>query len=334
MPCYTPLTSYKGTEFHASGKRKRVFSKAIALTGIPELIACGQCSGCRLERSRQWAIRCMHEASLHEDNCFITLTYDDEHVPAYGSINKKDFQKFIRALRKKFRDQKIRYYECGEYGEKFGRPHYHACLFGFEFPDRKLWKAGETKKTEKVFINGVQTTRQLAMPEKLTDDLYTSEILNEIWGKGYTQIGAVNFKSAAYCARYIMKKINGPQKEEKDPDSGLSHYERLDEFTGEIVELEPEYTTMSLKPGIGGDWYKKYKNDLFPDDFCVVNGKKVKGPKYYDSLYEIERPEEMQRIKAKRVASARERWRDNTPKRLAVRKVCAESRAERSVRTL
>ena len=152
------------------------------------MVPCGQCIGCRLERSRQWAIRCVHEASLHTDNCFITLTYSPDCLPSDGSLNHDDFQKFFKRLRKHIAPKKIRYYMCGEYGEdlqqpsKLGRPHFHACLFGLDFDDKQLYIVRDDVK------------------------LYTSATLEKIWGKGFVTIGDVTFESAAYVARYIAKK--------------------------------------------------------------------------------------------------------------------------------
>jgi len=126
---------------------------------------------------------------MHEENCFITLTFAEEHLGNKRSLDKDDFQKFMKRLRKKFEFQKIRYFHCGEYGENFQRPHHHACLFGFDFPDKKLWSER----------NGVK--------------IYSSELLTKIWGYGHTTVGDVTFESAAYVARYITKKITGKNAE-------------------------------------------------------------------------------------------------------------------------
>lgn len=224
-------------------------------------IPCGRCIGCRRERARQWAMRCMHEASLYNDNCFITLTYDDEHLKD-DSLHVEDFQKFMKRLRKRFPDQLIRYYQAGEYGEKYQRPHYHACLFNFTPPDLQLWRVKD----------GVR--------------LYTSDIMADTWGHGYCVIGDVTFESAAYVARYIDKKILGGTDEKR-----TAHYHGR----------HPEYSTMSRRPGIGSGFLKKWKTDIFPKDYCVVNGKKVKPPKYYDSILEKEEPDVFTEIKSKRI---------------------------------
>jgi len=200
MPCYAPLQGFF-TVTH-SGSRKVTFSnqryqwfksgKSDVLSANPDGISipCGRCIGCRLERSRQWALRCVHEAKLHEDNCFITLTYSDKHLPKSGSLNKRDFQLFMKRLRKKFPDSKIRYYMCGEYGDQLSRPHYHAVIFGFDFPDK------------------------IRFHRKRTEPLFTSKILDSLWDKGHCTIGAMSFESAAYVARYCTKKITGPGSKE------------------------------------------------------------------------------------------------------------------------
>ena len=301
MPCYHPLKGYHSAIKNATGKRSIVFNKAHSLTGVQLVIPCGQCVGCRLERSRQWAVRCTHEASLHQDNCFITLTYNDENLPADKSLHVDHFQKFMKRLRKRFGDG-IRFYHCGEYGEKYMRPHYHACLFNFDFPDKKLWKIVNDQR------------------------LYISDALQELWPFGFSTIGSVTFESAAYVARYIMKKVNGEKAD--------SHYERVDLETGEVYKLKPEYTTMSRRPGIAHDWYEKFKSDVFPSDFIVINGKKVKPPRYYDSLYEHEYVSDFDTIKKNRKKNAKKHVENNTFDRLHVREQCQIARLKKLPRVV
>ena len=139
MPCFHPLTGYLARDANASGKRSIVFDPKLALgVDVKRQVPCGRCIGCRLERSRQWAMRCVHEASLYKNNCFITLTFNDYYLPKDGSLHVEHFQKFMKRLRKRF-GSGVRYFQCGEYGELLRRPHYHACLFNFDFPDRVLW---------------------------------------------------------------------------------------------------------------------------------------------------------------------------------------------------
>lgn len=190
MPCYKPLDAWRPDS--STGSKKLIFSynSKTCNSLTPHLqVPCGRCVGCRLERSRQWAIRCVHEASLHEKNCFITLTYNDENLPADQSLHYEPFQLFMKRLRKKY-GSGIRFYMCGEYGEKLARPHFHACLFGHDFDDKKVWK-----KTDAGSV------------------LYRSAELEKLWPFGYSSVGDVSFESAAYVARYIMKKITGEAAE-------------------------------------------------------------------------------------------------------------------------
>jgi len=307
MACYHPISaglSGYSTNFATGKAYRRVIFKAndpdiVQAVSLP----CGQCIGCRLERSRQWAMRCMHEAQLHTNNCFITLTYDDTHLPSDQSLHYRDFQLFIKRLRKRYPTTKISYYMAGEYGENFGRPHYHACIFGLDFHDKKLWKRTSSGSL-----------------------IYRSDDLETLWPFGYSSIGDVNFESAAYVARYIMKKQTG-----KD---SLKHYQYSDLETGEIVQMTPEFNKMSLKPAIGLNWYKKYQSDVYPNDYVVVRGQKIKPPKYYDNLYKNDNPYEYDQIIAKRENGAKLNHADNTYERLAVKEQVVKAKLRKLKRTL
>lgn len=303
MPCYHPIVGYRSKELTKNGKRKLVFNPKYAIDDSEITVACGQCVGCRLERSRQWAIRCMHEAQMHDHNSFITLTYNEENLPYPPSLNVKHYQDFMKRFRKKFSDTTIRFYHCGEYGDENQRPHYHAIIFGFDFPDKEIFKQSH---------NG--------------DNYYVSETLNNLWGKGYCIIGDVSFESAAYVARYIMKKVNGETAEE--------HYKCVDPDTGELFDIKPEYTTMSRRPGIGKTWYEKYKSDVFPSDFIVVRGRKMRPPKYYDDLLGEEDGGEYDYIKYQRELKANVHQLEQTDERLAVKekvKIAQISKLKRGI---
>ena len=309
MTCYRPLSAYRSHELTTkNNKRKIKFLKHGDSLDKEHLgddyleIPCGQCIGCRIERSRQWAIRCVHEASLYENNCFITLTFSDEYLPKDKSLNVRHWQLFMKRLREKF-GENIRFYHCGEYGEKFGRPHYHACLFNFDFPDKKLWK---------VTTNGHR--------------IYTSEALSKLWGQGFCTIGDVTFESAAYVARYIMKKVNGSDAEE--------HYQYIDPETGQIFQRKPEYTTMSRRPGIAKAWFDKYYKDVYPGDFVVLNGKKMRPPRYYDTQYEIAYPSDHEKLKETRKVNLKKYVDNNTKERLNVREQVQLLRLKKLIRPL
>ena len=307
MACYHPISAGL-SGYSTNSATGRVYRRVIFKPNDPEIVQsvslpCGQCIGCRLERSRQWAMRCMHEAQLHENNCFITLTYDNTHLPSDQSLHYRDFQLFIKRLRKRYPTTKISYYMAGEYGESFGRPHYHACIFGLDFHDKKLWKRTSSGSL-----------------------IYRSDDLETLWPFGYSSIGDVNFESAAYVARYIMKKQTG-----KD---SLKKYQYTDLKTGEIVQMTPEFNKMSLKPAIGLNWYKKYKNDVFPHDYVVLKGKKLKPPKYYSNLYKNDNPYEYEQILAIREHGAKLNHADNTYERLAVKEQVTQAKLRKLKRTL
>lgn len=286
MPCYRPYTAYRtrnGDVVFAELRRHDIQDTL--------QLACRQCVGCRLESSRIWATRVMHEAQMHERKAYLTLTYDDQHLPPGASLRHRDYQLFMKRLRKGTGLQ-IRYYMAGEYGEHTQRPHYHAALFGIDFPDRKIHKKNHRG-----------------------DMLYTSKELEKYWPLGFNTIGEVTFESAAYIARYIMKKVNG--------DPAEKHYETIDEHTGEIIQRIPEYNRMSLKPGIGATWLQKFYTDVYPEGKVLVRGHLTKPPRYYDNkahAWDMEDIQYTRHLEAQRTAH------DNTPARLATKEVVAKAR--------
>lgn len=297
MPCYHPLQAYRALSDGAIFFRERPDCESIEL-------ACGQCIGCRLERSRQWATRCVHEASMHPFNCFITLTYNNDNVPADGGLHYDHFQKFMKRLRRMFSSHEISFYMCGEYGENYGRPHYHACLFGIDFPDRVVHA-----RTGAGFF------------------IFTSEILSGLWPYGFSSVADFSFETAAYVARYVLKKVTG--------EAGKRHYEVLDEMTGEIINRRPEFCQMSRRPGIGARWFERYgKSDVLVRDAVIINGHESTVPRYYDKLLKKSDPLAFDDVKAKRVLDNYARRDDNTVTRLEAKEKVAKARASFLKRTL
>lgn len=263
MSCYYPIRAWRGRGVTSSGKTRIVFRVSESLLNSSKMfLPCGQCVGCRLERSRQWAIRCVHEASLYEFNCSITLSYSPYFLPKDGSVSLRHFQLFFKLLRKYLYPRKVRFFHCGEYGDRHGRPHYHAILFNYDFPDKRF-----------------------AEKSKAGFDLFQSNFLDRLWNKGRARVAAMTFESAAYVARYCLKKITGKDADEYYAGLGIS----------------PEYVSMSKKPGIGKGWYDKYKGDVFPSDEVVLNGMKLKPPRFYDGLFESESPDEFLNVKRRRM---------------------------------
>ena len=288
MACYSPLQGYVG-ETGAI-----VFDPTKSPTREHIDVPCRMCIGCRIDYRREWAIRCQHEAQMHRDNIFLTLTYDQVHLPKDGNLDHRHFQKFIKSLRKRT-GLKIRYMMCGEYGPKTLRPHYHAILFGYRPEDAYHWATRNGHKT------------------------WRSPTLEKAWWRGNSEFGSVTQQSAEYVAGYIHKKVIGTKADE--------HYTIVHQETGEILgRRTPEYSRMSNRPGIGKTWLEKYHTDVFPEDLVTVEGgKKFKVPKYYRDWLREHEPDLYESLRRKRVAHAK-RSEDNTPERLATREKCAQAR--------
>lgn len=338
MACYYPVPGWV-SQVHGgwTGNRRK------AWLDRPMSRSCGGCIGCRLKLAGGWAIRGTHEASMSFDNAFITLTFDDKRLPvrengqlpANVGLYYPDFQDFMKRLRDRT-GADIRYMVCGEYGgtnpvtkqEDGGlyRPHYHAILFGFNFSDRKYFYRSK---------RGHVVCR--------------SKLLEELWPHGNSEVGTVTAQSIAYVARYVMKKVNGKLKD--------ARYRWIDPLTGEIFVRRSEFAKYSLKPGIGAAWFEKFHASVYPHDYVVFNGRKVRPPRYYDKLYErmtgvkIKREvtistgdvidfdietfsQAFEDIKATRIESAKKFVDDNTPERLYVREQVALAQSSRLKRTL
>lgn len=298
MACYSPLLAVEVGRT-AEGKKDIKFlgyvpkdsDKSILCNGRyysrDKLlqIPCGQCTGCRLEYSRQWANRCMLELQYHDSAYFATFTYDDDHVPrtAYGdpetgeaipalTLDKRDFQLLMKRIRKRFSDDKIRFFMSGEYGSLTYRPHYHAILFGLHLSDLTVYKT--------VKEGGQYYT------------YYNSPSLQACWPKGYVVVGQVTWESCAYTARYVMKKLKGKEAEFYDTHN-----------------ITPEFTLMSRKPGIARQYYDDHP-ELYTQPnskICISTekgGKTFRPPKYFDRLFDDENPELSEKYREFRKAMA------------------------------
>jgi len=299
MPCYHPLDAFQGISARTGKNVIHVRPKGVpravwlrdpkgSFLGLP----CGQCVGCRLERSRQWAVRCVHEASLYDENVFLTLTYSDLELPKDLSLDKRHFQLFMKRLRDKCPGERIRYFQCGEYGEQTRRPHYHALLFNIDFPDKKIWK------------------------EERGNIYYRSDWLEARWKLGMVIIGSVTFESAAYVARYVMKKVTGDSDESRDLREKA--YLRCDD-DGVAYMVQPEYITMSRGSGIGTGWFELFGDEVFPEDEVISRGHPVPPGRFYTDLLAASDPEAAVLVKRKRAEFLHTRVEDCTPARLAMR---------------
>lgn len=254
MVCFKPLKAYR----KAGGGV--TFSGKDAIPAAFLQLPCGQCMGCRVRRSREWALRCVHEAKMHERNSFLTLTYSPSKLPEDGSLRVMDLQRFWKRLRAKVVSgarsySSFRYFACGEYGDSNLRPHYHACLFGIDF-----------------------SSDRVLMRENASGALYYSKVLEDTWSNGFCTIGNLTYSSAAYVARYVMKKATGRLAEDR--------YLRFNGETGEYWNVKPEFVVMSRRPGVGSSWFSKWSTDVYPSDEVVFDGKRFRPPRFYDNKLE------------------------------------------------
>lgn len=235
MRCKAPRT----VGFLSDGKTiswsPKTYSKEYPTFQLP----CSKCVFCRLEYARQWAVRCTHEAQMHDENTFITLTYSDEHLTE--TLQYDHFQNFIKRLRSHNPLNKISYIVAGEYGEKkTKRPHWHACIFGWSPKD------GVFKEKNK---NG--------------DQLFTSETLSKLWGMGLCDFGTVTFKSAGYVARYHLKKSKTDNrrtvfKSSRNPSIGARFLEQYADDVFNCGELRLDSNTTCSIPRYYEKWLKKH----------------------------------------------------------------------------
>lgn len=251
----------------------------------------------------------MHEASLYEENSFITLTFSNTALPGEGKLRARQrdlvaqvrtswsleyrlYQAFMKRLRRKFAPRVIRFFMGGEYGEERGRPHFHACVFNCGFADRVRYRRSNGRW------------------------LYRSPTLEKLWPFGYSTIGEVTFESAAYVARYCCSKITGPE--------ACGWYQRVDEETGEVFDLVPEFGHMSLKPSIGKDWMRLYWPEVARQGTVVVGGREMRAPKMYELM--IKHLERFEDVEFRRAEEARRYSGEFSPERLAVQEVVTKAR--------
>ena len=228
-----------------------------------KIVPCGRCIACRISKAHDWAVRGILESYCHEKSSFITLTYDDEHLPKNLSVSKVEFDKFVKRLRenlsRKYPGVLVKVLGSGEYGDHSLRPHYHAIVYGFDFPDRQpLYR-----------FKGNQ--------------YFTSPFLSELWEFGNHVIGEVNLTTITYCAKYVIKKVTG--------DRAAEHY----------GDRDPEFGYYPRRPALGREFFEKYTSDFFPKDFITIEGKKHPMPRYFYKRLEADFPELFNEVRFSRL---------------------------------
>lgn len=305
MSCYNPMHALlirdgdkkklkfirkpNGFESYDPSKIDLKFAGINSATGLPYVlkIPCGKCIGCRLDYTRSWADRMMLELSTTPDQkaCFVTLTYSPENVPycfdedndpdhlspVSMSLEKRDFQLFMKRLRFYFSEKKIRFLGCGEYGSSTLRPHYHLILYGIsadDFSDLRLLK-----------INN------------LNQALYTSDILRDIWSNGHVSISNVSYNTCAYVARYNLKKSYGIDSKPSD------------------FALDP-FILMSRRPGIGSEYFELHPDCIQQSAIYLgLDGRscRISIPRYFWKKFEVDNPDLCVKMKSDRMMLQRDR---------------------------
>lgn len=236
-----------------------------------------------------WAFRALAEASLYPSNWFLTLTYSPEHLPPHGALQHRDWQLFAKRVRRSLGS--FRYLMCGEYGPQTLRPHYHALLFGLDLPDAER--------------TGMRRGHSV----------FRSKRLEQAWGLGLLELGSVSPMSARYCAGYVLKDTRQPS--------------RVIEETGEVVSLPAPYGRMSLKPGLGDAWIRRYYPEVFAHGACYSADKRFRIPDRFKHILDGIDPVAYESLQAESIEQA-SRSPDNTRERLAVRESLALSSLART----
>lgn len=261
-------------------------------------VSCGRCHECYARTKRDTAIRCVHEAEEYRidvelpdgvparvgNSCFVTLTYDPEHLPEGESVDLAEWQGFMQRLRNRFRGQSIRYVSCGEYGTK-GRPHYHGILFGVSFHgDRQPVRRGD-------------------------DAAFSSPTLDDVWGKGRTEIGPVNYATAAYVAGYVVKKAYDEAVVRRPHDEEAFTF--VSDPSGKVRKVRPEFSTRSTgrgeTRGLGYRWICRNYRSVYERDEVRLDGGAWQVPRYYDRVLEELDPGLFWEVVTRRRDRARER---------------------------
>lgn len=270
MYCHHPLEMHKSPSLTVTGKRGWTFDLRDSLDPdrlIPEMhiqVPCGQCIACRVRKAQEWSARLWLEwKSSSQESCFLTLTYDDEHLPCDRSLRVQDYQLFLKRLRKQLEPVKIRYYCAGEYGSQLDRPHYHLILFGTDFGSDKLPLCN-------VF-------------NRLHPQYYISSLVAQCWPMGYHTIAPLSDACICYVAKYVIKKAVGRSAD--------------DWYAGRL----PEFGIGSK--GIARAWYDQNHDNMWDKGFFRWGDrfKKCRPVRYYEKILEKNDFDRLTNIKQDRI---------------------------------
>lgn len=251
------------------------------------VIPCRKCIGCRIDYSRDWANRGYLESKKSPNsNYFVTLTYDDEHLPKKdeittskgitykndgtwnGCLEPKHLKKFIHDIRQHYYRKNgykgIKYLACGEYGTENGRPHYHVILFNCPLDADDFYA-----------------------PRLIDGEYYhQNKLIEKYWKRGISNVGTATWNTIAYVARYVTKKLYGDNAEDSRAQKG------------QIAEF------IRVSNGIGRDYWEENKEKILQTDSITIRNAKgihqTKPPRYFTRLLKAQNPEVYEELKAKR----------------------------------
>lgn len=302
MTCFYPQEYYKTIDGRLTKNKRKAVSHMHKVT-----IPCRGCIGCRMDHETTWMVRNLKEAQLHKSSRCLTLTYSDKHVPRDYSLSRRAMQLFMKRLRKRFADSKLRFFLVGEYGSKTDRPHYHALIYGLPSDGEYKWSSVEGR------------------------NYYRSSEVEKAWQEqGHVLIGDVTPQSAAYVSGYLLKNSDGWNKNYE-----FSHLE-----TGELIERQAPFMACSNRPGIGRDWALRYSEEIFTHDSVpYIKGGNMRfaaTPEYFLKALERDNADDVEAIRKARRLRSKERQAllEKRPERLAVREECLKDRIGRSNRSL
>jgi hypothetical protein len=254
--CYQPRPAFMTAEGKVVFREKPGIDVSHSIS-----LPCGQCIACRKTKAAQLSARIQHEARMHDTSKFLTLTYDDEHRRLGGSLHYPDFQSFMRRLRYARPDQNLRFAMCGEYGDRTGREHFHAAIFGLSFNDGEKFKANRYGQW-----------------------IYTSEELSKLWPHGHSSFAEMDEGTAHYLAQYAVKKITGERAKE--------HYRFYEERDGNTYDRRPPFFQSSRRPGIGATFLEEFGADIAALGHCrMPSGQVIAMPRYYEDKLKLIYPD-------------------------------------------
>lgn len=233
---------------------------------LPFFIPCGQCPACRYNSARDWAFRIQQESSDFkvDEIFFVTLTYDSDSVPVDYSLVPSHLSDWLKRVRRRL-DYPIRFFACGEYGDRLGRPHYHAIIFGLKKDDIVHFGISKTD-----WLKGIRPA-------------VSGSGYDVAWSKGFVEIEAPRSVDSvsSYIASYVTKKLRV-----KEYHSRFPPFHRQSLGLGKsLIDKLPFYTPIVTFNGYARS-IGKYLRRKLAEKFNILDVVLEQGKSYLNSLTE------------------------------------------------